>query len=201
MVIQFQCIACGQPIEVDDEWVLKRVACPYCRKTITAPAESELSETDDVPVASVLSTANPLDPAAGATPIPARTRSTLSKVALGLALSVIVLMMVSSSVLMEHKLEIQMLQDRIAALADEGMGFMEASQRASFEFFDQYGGVPPKWLLVAGLLQVVAAIAWVGAAVCGLISVVRRDHGRFAWIALAITGIMPILFCGGLTTA
>ncbi len=199
-MIQFQCVACGQPIEVDDEWVLKRVACPYCRKTITAPAESELSETEDVPVASALSKENRLDPAADATPIPARTRSTLSKVALGLALAAIVLLMASASILVEHKLEIQILQDRLAALADEGMGLMEASQRASFEFFDQYGGVPPKWLLVAGLLQVGAALAWVGAAVCGLICVVRRDRGKLAWIALAITGMTPILFCGGLTT-
>ena len=40
MSIQFLCPACSQPIEIDDEWSARPVACPYCRKTITAPESS-----------------------------------------------------------------------------------------------------------------------------------------------------------------
>lgn len=41
MAIQFQCVACRQPIEVDDEMADQAVTCPYCRKVVTAPAVSE----------------------------------------------------------------------------------------------------------------------------------------------------------------
>ena len=54
MAIRFQCGACSQPIEVDDEWALRAVACPYCRKTITAPSESTLGDLSRIPMASPL---------------------------------------------------------------------------------------------------------------------------------------------------
>jgi hypothetical protein len=41
MAIQFSCPACGQPIEVDDEYGEHRVSCPYCRNIVNAPSESD----------------------------------------------------------------------------------------------------------------------------------------------------------------
>lgn len=41
MAIQFFCVACQQPIEVDDEMANQAVTCPYCRKVVTAPSTSE----------------------------------------------------------------------------------------------------------------------------------------------------------------
>lgn len=43
MAIQFRCPSCRQPIEVDDEFRGQPAACPYCRRVVTVPAESELA--------------------------------------------------------------------------------------------------------------------------------------------------------------
>ncbi len=51
MAIRFLCASCAQPIEVDEEWALKPVACPYCRKTVTAPVESQIDDAVGVPMA------------------------------------------------------------------------------------------------------------------------------------------------------
>jgi hypothetical protein len=40
MAIRFSCPSCRQPIEVDDNWAGQTVACPYCRRVVTAPAQS-----------------------------------------------------------------------------------------------------------------------------------------------------------------
>ena len=50
MPIRFTCPGCQQPIEVDDEWASQQVGCPYCRKVVSAPAESTL-RMDAVPTA------------------------------------------------------------------------------------------------------------------------------------------------------
>ncbi len=50
MAIRFACPGCQQPIEVDDEWASQQVGCPYCRKVVSAPAESTL-RIDAVPTA------------------------------------------------------------------------------------------------------------------------------------------------------
>ncbi len=75
MAIQFQCPACSQPIEVDDEWSDKPVACPYCRKTVTAPQDSTLTADAAVTMASPISPVAPegvtvpgYDPAYGGGP-------------------------------------------------------------------------------------------------------------------------------------
>lgn len=58
MAIQFSCPSCQRPIEVDDEWANSDVACPFCQKVVTTPAESTWAAggqarpmTDDVVVA------------------------------------------------------------------------------------------------------------------------------------------------------
>jgi DNA-directed RNA polymerase subunit RPC12/RpoP len=50
MAIRFTCQSCQQPIEVDDQWAGQAVACPYCKKVITAPKESTWP-TSEVPEA------------------------------------------------------------------------------------------------------------------------------------------------------
>lgn len=44
MAIQFFCSACGQAIEVDDSAAGVAVTCPYCRKVVVAPAQTDLSK-------------------------------------------------------------------------------------------------------------------------------------------------------------
>lgn len=40
MPIRFACPACRQPLEVEDAWGGDSVACPYCKRVITAPQSS-----------------------------------------------------------------------------------------------------------------------------------------------------------------
>lgn len=42
MPIQFPCQICQRLIEVDDELARAQVACPFCKATVTAPAQSQL---------------------------------------------------------------------------------------------------------------------------------------------------------------
>jgi hypothetical protein len=37
MPVQFNCAACGKPIEIDDEFAGQAVTCPYCRGVVKAP--------------------------------------------------------------------------------------------------------------------------------------------------------------------
>lgn len=51
MAIQFQCPSCRQPIEIDEQWAAQPVACPYCKRVVTAPAQSTWP-AEPVPTAS-----------------------------------------------------------------------------------------------------------------------------------------------------
>jgi hypothetical protein len=51
MAIQFFCVACRQPIEVDDVMANQTVTCPYCRKVVTAPAATDATFRDNPPIA------------------------------------------------------------------------------------------------------------------------------------------------------
>src|SRR5262245_2960093 len=62
MAIQFHCPGCGQPIEVDDEWASKLVACPYCRRTVSAPVQSTLDVREVVPSAKPVATSESAAP-------------------------------------------------------------------------------------------------------------------------------------------
>lgn len=44
MAIRFNCPNCRQPIEVDDEIGGRSAACPYCRRVVSVPAESNYTE-------------------------------------------------------------------------------------------------------------------------------------------------------------
>jgi len=46
MAIQFNCPACRQPIEVDDEWGSQHVHCPFCKRVVTAPTMSTLTDQE-----------------------------------------------------------------------------------------------------------------------------------------------------------
>lgn len=42
MSIQFVCLSCRQPVEIDDQHAGQQVVCPYCEAVITAPHASNL---------------------------------------------------------------------------------------------------------------------------------------------------------------
>lgn len=44
MAIQFRCVGCNQPIEVDDDFANQQAECPYCHRVITVPDGSTLEQ-------------------------------------------------------------------------------------------------------------------------------------------------------------
>lgn len=46
MAIQFSCVGCEQPIEVDDAFAGKNALCPYCRREVTVPSASTYVPTE-----------------------------------------------------------------------------------------------------------------------------------------------------------
>lgn len=75
MAIQFFCVACSQPIEVDDEMANQAVTCPYCRKVVSAPAVSDSTIQQQPASARATGPQQPMEGPYGSQPpaIPPRT--------------------------------------------------------------------------------------------------------------------------------
>jgi hypothetical protein len=205
MAIRFQCSSCGQPIEVDDEWAAKSVACPYCRKTITAPAESTLGDVSQIPMATPLAMPGRLDSAPGASAPPYPTTmplahhpNPLALVAFGLSCFTLLLLFGAGAIASAHALEMESLQERVLELQQSGTPMMVATQQAMGEAYKESGGMPPRWMVLMGLMQMVALVTWVAALICGIIAVRRPRRRGWAVASLVTLGILPLMFCAGL---
>jgi len=192
MAIRFQCAACGQPIEIDDEWALKAVACPYCRKTITAPAESTLNAPAQVPVATGLAPdpANAFASPDGLIAPPDTRRNYCAVIALILAVAVFALLLISVAIMAGHDSELE-------GLANAGMNPAQ-QQEALSKLREDYGGSLPVWLVVSLVMGGSTCVLWPAAAICGVIGVFRQRQRRLAVVALVIAGVELAYFvCGG----
>ena len=195
MAIRFQCSSCSQPIEVDDEWASKAVACPYCRTTITAPAESTIADLSEIPTASPLVTGQ-----AAPTQAPssvyveaslAHHPNRIAMVSFVLACGEVLLLVLMQWIMTSHRLE-----------AEEFVRSMETATsltkmvEAQSEFFKARGGVP-RWMIAIMALELMAGLNWIAMVVCGIIGVRRPNHRRLAITALVVAGLVPIVFCCG----
>ena len=218
MAIRFQCSLCAQPIEIDDEWASKLVACPYCRKTVTAPAESTLDENATVPTATPLAGtgtaplpgmgaaalaspgATPLvDPGAAppypqayaADPDASAQPNPLATVALVLGCILVALNLTYCGILMAYGDEIRAMQptDPSAPFAEQMQHMMEQVGAA--------GGVFPAWLIVYSMLMFAIVIVWLGTLGFGIAGIRRTYRRPRAIAALVIAGVVPIVSCCG----
>ncbi len=195
MAIRFRCSACAQPIEIDDEWASKTVACPYCRKTITAPFESTLTDLDRVPTATPMVRETSADspevasaPAVSAAVGPNR----LAVVALILALLSVALLLTAQMVLAAHPAELKELEEAMNAVAT----FTEKMD-AQQNFFDTHPEAI-SWMVVSFMGIFGSGTAGLAAIVCGVIGVRRIRRRGLAIAALVLSGLVLFLFCGGL---
>ena len=183
MAIQFPCPSCGQPIEVDDEWASKPVACPYCRKTVNAP-----ETTTFVPDAAV-TTASPVSPTWGAPPAPEAGRNTISLAGLILACLSLALCLVAKIVARMHYSELLAMGERTNA----ANSFSEM-QRSMLEYLEAQGGYPG-WMLALSGLVLASLMLWLAGLVCSVVGL-RRPAGRAQRIAAFTTlGILPVVMC------
>jgi len=196
MAIRFQCGACSQPIEVDEEWGLKTVACPYCRKTITAPVESTLTDLSRIPMASPLATVESGTPpqavyesARGEPPA-----NTIAIVAFALACGVIALLSAGAVILGSHLPEFEQFQQQVAARSSGG----GAEWQAIVEYVNARGGVLPAWMIVLGMVHLGALVIYLAAIVCALLGLRRPQRRPFAVAALVISGGIAVFLGAGL---
>ena len=205
MVIRFHCASCSQPIEVDAEWALKAVSCPYCRKTVTAPVESQIDDLSRIPTAApAVKTGMPEeagrtslspDPQFDPAPVvggaqrngPAMAAFILACALLACALSIVVLFRA-------HSDEMHAIQQQTEKLLAQGKGVFESTQQP---LLDQFGGQPPPWFLAASGLYLMSLAFWVSALVCAIIGLRRFYRRHLAIAAMAILVIVPLFLCCG----
>ncbi|MEK6800130.1 MAG: hypothetical protein AABZ12_14290 [Planctomycetota bacterium] len=195
MTIRFQCPACGQPLEVDDPLAMQVVGCPYCHKTVTAPAASTVFESPVLPVA------RPFVEHSGAAPpphpLPPPSRNGPAVAALVLACVLVFLQFASAAIASRHAVE---LQDFMREF-ERSSGDVKAQWTAFNAFVAERGGAIPVWLVAFCTMQLAVLAAWLAAGVCGLIGLRVRHRRRSAIVALAVCGGYLLLFLFPLLTS
>ena len=206
MVIRFHCASCSQPIEVDAEWALKAVSCPYCRKTVTAPAESQIDDVSRIPTATpavktdipdaVSGTSLSPDPQFGAAPVVGDVQHNGAAMA-AFILACALLACIASSLIVyrSHGAEILGVQQRTEELVRQGKNSLASAQQA---WLDYYDGEIPGWLMASSFLMMVALALWVGTLVCAIIGVLRPYRRGYAVFALGVVALSPCFLCGGM---
>jgi len=199
MAIRFHCAACSQPIEVDDEWALKLVACPYCRKTVTAPAETQIEAVAPIPTATAAHDPQEIGSPPGAPPavspiIHPRRENSVAVASLVLAC---VLFSCVASCLVLYRVnapELQAQQRRATELMQQGKSFMESFRAVVNE---QAAVQPSPGLVAASVLQLIAIPVWIATLICGILGVRHAFRRGFAIIALCVVGLAPPVICCG----
>lgn len=196
MAIRFPCQSCAQPIEVDDEWADKRVACPYCHNTVTAPILSTLHEVEEIPSARPLESST--DTGAAYVHPGGVSRGTMTNrlavVAFAIMLSSLAMMFAGMAVLSPHSLELTDFQKRLLAEMETDGG---SQWKVMDEFRLEHGGDFPTWFILGGALHMSAMACCVGALVCGLISMRRPVRRGMAITSVFVSGGLLLLICGG----
>lgn len=193
MAIQFSCPSCSQPIEVDEGWAQKTVACPYCRGTVTAPAASTLTDLGEIPVAAPFGGSNQLPPVFMAMP----SSNPLALVAFGLTTLMIVLLTLSTYVIASHSLEVAELEKEIRK-----HGTDPASQlSALMEYAKANGGQFPAWLMAAGMMQIGGLVVCAAALTCALLAVRHRARRGLAIGSLVACGAVVLIVTGSILAA
>jgi hypothetical protein len=196
MAIRFHCAACNQPIEVDDEWALRTVACPYCHKTVTAPAQSTLEDLAEVPVATPLRPLQANEVSSAPAYVAARDdrRNPFAIAALILAVLAFLSLLLVEIVGASHRQEME-------EYARPGMTLREQLEAGS-KMMEDYGGTWPGWFIAMGVLSGLSCLVWPAATVCGVVGVFRRHQRNLAVIALVICSVEVAFFlCRGVLQA
>ncbi len=193
MDVRFQCPACDQPIEVDGEWAGSAVACPYCQKTVTAPAASTFQPNVPPPTAQPLAGVQGDYPGV-ATPgvypsIPQGGRNTVAVVALCLAVAALLSAGALKVVIASNAAEVR----EMAEIASASATFPE-SQAAFAEWIQKKGGVPG-WLMAFYLFIFLGLGTWVAGLVCSIVAIRRPVRRNLSWASFGILFVSMIALC------
>lgn len=180
MAVQFECPSCHNPIEIDDPWAGRTVACPYCRNTVLAPSESTYHPAE------ALVTARAVDPAAPAGGLSAATGVSANRIAIwGFAISCF-----SVAVLV------------VGAMILGGRIYEEVGPAATPEQINRYlfqmadprrPDAWPGWLTTMMFMICGGVGLWVAGLVCTVLGLRHRRNRRFAIVGLCLSCALPIL--------
>ncbi len=183
MAIQFNCPGCRQPVEVDDEWAGQHVACPFCQRVVTAPAESTITalQNDLPPTARRLSPTGPGgEIATGAGPPPRYNRMAVA--GFGLSLAAIFLLILCQIML-------QFVVDEMGPNAT-----FEEQQKKTMELYNdpEFAG---RMILGVGSLCL-SFTCWLAGVIFSAIAATRKDlpGHRLALAGIACSALIPLLF-------
>ena len=194
MSIQFTCVSCGKAVEIDDEWALRLVECPYCHDTITAPGRSTLRAPQARPLMPTEPTAHvsemPYVVAGGPVVRPGPVRNRMAVVALVLACaSLVVLFWLSMAMVdaLASSLGPDATDEEVAELIGDRAAMQEALQAMMQE---------EPWAYRVGLGVTAGFGLWIGALVCSLVAM-SRPGGRKMTIAALVIIAAPMLWMMG----
>ncbi len=187
MAIQFQCPSCRQPIEIDEQWAAQPVACPYCKRVVTAPAQSTWP-AEPVPTASPtafeVNTLGPAMPPVSHLPPVPPARSTTGVWALTLACTAAAL-----CILAYISFSMSMVT---AVMETVGPNATPQQQQEAMAKVMAEGKIPHSPLASASVL--LGTACGIGSLVLALLTFVRKEGGR--GLAIAAVVMTPLfLFC------
>ena len=214
MSIQFHCPGCRQPIEVDREWAERLVACPYCRQTVTAPAESDLELTEALPVARGLADAAPGQAptdapllgnavyagapagpgpvAAGVPPSSMAAWNRVATLAMVFAFVALAFRLGAVGVLLTHADEMRAMQEAMQERANE-VGLVNAAlEQSQHQTADQLG-----WMTAFTVLHMAAGMFILAAITCGILGLRSPLRRARATTALVMSGLLILMLCVG----
>lgn len=182
MAVQFLCPSCEHPIEIDDEWASHSVACPFCRNTVTAPAESTYVPPVVTPVARSIEGGYTVS--GGREHLGVAAGNPAAGFALGLSLLHLLAFFGTSMVF----------SDRVADALGE-TPTPAAVQQYMQEQLQQ--GATPGWMSTIMLLMIVSLGLWLGGLVCAIFAVRRRVRRGLTLAAFGLLGVSPLFVCMG----
>ncbi len=174
-------------MEVDDEWAGQHVACPFCQRVVTAPAESTINALQDdlPPTARKLSPSDPggvMATDAAATP----RHNRMAVAGFGLSLAAIFLLVLGMIVL-------QFVADELGP----NPTFQDQQEKMTELMSD-----PEKAsrIMLGGGSFCLSFTCWLAGAIFSAIAATRKDlpGHRLALAGIACSSLIPLLFCAGL---
>ncbi|GIK15057.1 MAG: hypothetical protein BroJett003_00210 [Planctomycetota bacterium] len=206
MAIRFLCPSCRQPIETDDEWAEKLVACPFCRATVCAPTLSTLgpieAATDvpgarpawspDVPWADAEATfSGPPRIAFGEDPARkdanARRLATIAIVLAALSIATFTAM---SLILAPHREELFAFTKEF----QDGGSVMQAQKRMMDDLMSRPGGIP-SWYVASSVAMWLGMLLWLPALILTILGMRRAAARGRAVTAMLLSVIAPMICC------
>lgn len=173
--------------------------CPYCQRTVTAPAESMLPAAEQIPTAKGIATRREFEVAedsVGATgavpPLPPRPASNRAAVAaFFLILASMALYMVMTRTLAANESAWREYERILKETMEQDGSPMSAASK----FIESQGGTMPGWMISFTLAGMGSLVCWLGSIVFGIWGAFQPFRRGLAVGALCLAGMMLVLSC------